>query len=92
MKTLSVRKGARYGLMVGLVVCVIAYAVSIQCLPYHLSTMAAPTYCSDSVMHAVSALTFPVTFFTNDLSAAPLYAVLPLVLYTIIGALIGLIL
>jgi hypothetical protein len=82
-------KGAKSGLIVGVLVCVIAYIVAIACLPSQISASAAPFYCSDYIMNVIKVLTYPISFFTNDLATAPSYAVLTLAFYTVLGAIIG---
>ena len=82
-------KGAKWGFIVGVLVCVVAYIVAIACLPVQLSGGAAPAYCSDSILNAIKVLTYPISFFTNDLATAPSYAALTLAFYTVLGAIIG---
>ncbi len=82
-------KGAKWGLVVGVLVCIVAYIVTIACLPAQLSGAVAPAYCSDSIMNAIKALTYPISLFTNDLATAPSYAILTLAFYTVLGAIIG---
>lgn len=85
-------KGARAGFIIGIVVCVVAYILAIVCLPSQISATAAPGYCGDSVMSVLKVLTYPVSYFTNDLASAPFYAIYTIALYTVLGALIGLVL
>jgi hypothetical protein len=92
MKKTSFGRGARYGFLVGIIVCVLVYIIASACLPFRIEGAIAPAYCSESVTNTLSVLTFPVSHFTNDLSMAPAYAVLPLIIYTILGAIIGIIL
>jgi hypothetical protein len=82
-------KGAKWGLIVGVLVCVVAYIVSIACLPAELSGAVAPAHCSDSIMNVIKVLTYPISLFTNDLATAPSYAILTLAFYTVLGAIIG---
>lgn len=82
-------KGAKWGLIVGVLVCVVAYIVAIACLPAQLSGAVTPAYCGDSIMNVIKVLTYPISLFTNDLATAPSYAVLTLAFYTVLGAIIG---
>ena len=85
MRTL---KGALYGLVVGVVANAIVFLVTIQCLPYRISELVAPAYCTGTLYQVIGYLSFPVNILTNDLAAAPAYALVSLALYALLGAII----
>ena len=87
----STRRGALIGLMVGLVAIAGILTITVQCLPYRISSPPQPWpwYCSDPAYSLLGYLAFPVNLLTNELSQAVLLAPLSLVMYIILGALIG---
>jgi len=87
----NMKRGAVLGLLVGLAVLIGLLAVSVQCLPYRISSPPQPWpwVCTDPVYGMLGYLAFPVNLLTNDLSRALALAPLSLGIYTILGALIG---
>ena len=87
----STRRGALIGLMVALVALAGIWTITVQCLPYRISSPPQPWpwYCSDPAYSLLGYLAFPVNLLTNELSQAVLLAPLSLVMYIILGALIG---
>jgi hypothetical protein len=63
-----------------------------RCLPFRISLPPPPWpwYCSDPAYGLLGYLAFPVNLLTNDLSQVILFAPLSLLVYTLLGALIGL--
>ena len=87
----STKRGALIGLIVGFVSLTGLLAITVQCLPYRISfpPQPWPWYCSDPVYGLLGYLAFPVNLLTNDLSQAVALAPLSLVIYIILGTLIG---
>lgn len=87
----NIKHGAVIGLLVGLPVLIGLLVISLQCLPYRISSPPQPWpwACSDPVYGLLGYLAFPVNLLTNELSQAILLAPLSLGIYTIMGALIG---
>ncbi len=87
----AVKRGAVLGFVVGLVALAGVFAVAVRCLPFRISLPPPPWpwYCSDPAYGLISYLAFPVNLLTNDLSQAILFAPLSLLIYAILGALIG---
>ena len=87
----GIRRGALIGFIVGLGALSGALAVSIGCLSYRISFPPPPLpwYCTDPVNGWLGYLAFPVNVLTNDLSRAILLAPLSLVMYVVLGALLG---
>jgi len=83
--------GALLGLLAGSVALVGFLAVAAGCLPYRISSPAQPwpPLCSDPAYRVITYLSFPVNLLSNDLSTAILLAPLSLLMYAILGALIG---
>ena len=83
--------GAALGLVAGLVALAGVFAVAVYCLPFGISSPPPPWpwYCSDPAYGLIGYLAFPVNLLTNDLSQAVLFAPLSLLIYVILGALIG---
>lgn len=67
---------------------------ALHCLPFYISLPPSPWpwYCADPAYRLIGYLAFPVNLLTNDLSQAVLLAPLSLLLYTILGALVGFVL
>ena len=88
----ATKRGAIVGLVVGLVALAGVFAVTIQCLPFRISSPPPPWpwYCADPAYDLLIYLAFPVNLLTNDLSRAILLAPLALLVYVLLGALIGL--
>jgi hypothetical protein len=80
------------GLIVGLVALGGVFLLSLRCLPYRMAVPAQPWpwYCSDPAYGLLGYLAFPVNVLTNDLAQAARYAPLSLLIYALVGALIGL--
>jgi len=87
----TVRRGAISGCLVGLVALTGAFVAAVGCLPFHISfpPQPWPWYCTDPAYRVIGYLAFPVNLLTNDLSQAVLLAPLSLLLYTVLGALLG---
>ena len=83
--------GALLGLLAGSVALMGVLAVAAGCLPYRISSPAHPwpPLCSDPAYRVITYLSFPVNLLSNDLSTAMLLAPLSLLMYAILGALIG---
>jgi len=90
-----IRRAAKRGAVVGLVVGLLALAgvlvVVEQCLPFHISfpPLPWPWYCSDPAYGAVGYLAFPVNLLTNDLARGIPLAPLSLLMYVLLGTLLG---
>jgi hypothetical protein len=89
---LAAKRGAVLGFAVGLLALGGVLVVVGQCLPFHISFPPPPWpwYCSDPAYVMIGYLAFPVNLFTNDLARAILLAPLSLLLYILLGALVGL--
>lgn len=87
----NVKRGALIGLVAGLVALVGVFAVALYCLNFRISfpPQPWPWICSDPAYGIIVYLAFPVNLLTNDLSEALRFAPLSLLIYVIIGALIG---
>ncbi len=87
----SIKRGAILGFLVGLVALAGVLMVAVHCLPFRISfpPQPWPWHCSDPAYHVIGYLAFPINLLTNDLSQAILLAPLSLLLYTILGALLG---
>ena len=85
------KRGAVIGHAVGLIALACVLAVAVQCLPFRISSPAQPWpwVCSDPAYGIIGYLAFPVNLLTNDLSQAVLFAPLSLLIYAVLGALIG---
>lgn len=83
--------GALGGAVAGVIVLALAYLVTGTCLPYLIAEPATPWpwYCARPAYTALGYLTFPINLLTNDLASAARLAPLTLVVYALIGALIG---
>ena len=90
----ATKQGAVIGLAVGLLALGGVLAVAWLCLPFHISFPQPPWpwYCSDPAYTAVGYLAFPVNLLTNDLARAIQLTPLSLLLYILIGTLLGLML
>ncbi len=88
---LTIKKGAIIGFVVGLVVLAGVLVMALSCLSIRLSSLPRPWswYCSDPTYNIIGYFAFPVNLLTNDLSQAILLAPISLLIYTILGALIG---
>jgi len=88
----AAKRGAVFGLAVGLLALGGVLAVVRQCLPFYISFPLSPWpwYCSNPAYATIGYLAFPVNLLTNDLARAILLTPLPLSLYTLLGALVGL--
>jgi len=91
MKVATMR-GAIIGLVVGLVALAGTLTLSVRCLPFYISSPPPPWpwYCADPAYGVLLYLAFPVNLLTNDLSRAILLAPLSLLIYVLLGALVGL--
>lgn len=78
-------------MVAGLVALMGVLALAVRCLPFRISfpPQPWPWYCSDPAYGLLGYLAFPVNLLTNDLSQAVLFAPLSLLIYAILGALIG---
>lgn len=87
----NAKKGAVIGALVGLIALAGALAVAVQCLPIRIASPPTPWpwYCAEPAYGVIGYLAFPVNLLTNDLSQAILLAPVALVMYTLLGALIG---
>ena len=87
----TAKRGAIIGLVIGLVALLGVFVVTVRCLPFRISSPPPPWpwYCSDPAYRLIGYLAFPVNVLTNDLSRAILFAPLSLLIYTILGGLIG---
>lgn len=87
----AVKRGAIVGLGVGLLALGSVLALAGQCLPYRISYPPPPWpwYCADPAYGLISSLTFPAPLLTNDLARALLFAPLSLVIYVVVGMIIG---
>ena len=83
--------GALAGLFAGFLALAAVLAVSVHCLPYHISQPAPPwpAICSDPVYGLITYLAFPVNLITNELSEAVLLSPLSLSAYVLLGVLIA---
>ena len=88
----TAKRGAIIGCVVGLVALGGVFAVVGYCLPFRISfpPQPWPWYCSDPAYGLIGYLAFPMNVLTTDLSQAVGFAPLSLVIYTILGALMGL--
>src|SRR5689334_11935939 len=88
----TAKRGAVLGLVIGLVALAGVFAVAVRCVPFHIASPPPPWpwYCSEPAYSLIGYLAFPVNLLTNDLSQAVLLAPLSLLIYVILGALIGL--
>lgn len=87
----TAKRGAIFGLIVGLVALAGAFVVAVRCLPFHISFPPPPWpwYCSEPAYSLIGYLAFPVNLLTNDLSQAIYFAPLSLLIYALLGAFIG---
>lgn len=85
------KRGAVIGVVIGLVALTGVLAVALQCLPFRISSPVQPWpwYCSEPAYSVIGYLAFPVTLLTNDLSRAILFAPLSLLMYAMLGTLVG---
>ena len=83
--------GAAGGLAAGLLALGLVFGVALGCLPFHISQPAQPWpwICSGRVFGAIGYLAFPVNLLTDELGRAVTMAPLALVLYSLVGALVG---
>lgn len=90
----AVQRGATAGCLVGLIALTGAFVAAVRCLPFYISfpPYPWPWYCSDPAYRLIGYLAFPVHLLTNDLSQTILLAPLSLLLYTVLGALVGFVL
>ncbi len=90
MKAAIVR-GAIIGLVVGLVALAGTLTLAVRCLPFYISSPPPPWpwYCAEPAYGLLRYLAFPANVLTNDLSRAILLAPLSLLIYVLLGALIG---
>ncbi len=88
----AARRGALFGLVVGLVALGSVLAVVGQCLPFQISFPPPPWpwYCSDLAYGVIGYLAFPVNLITTDLARAVPLAPLSLLMYVFLGMLVGL--
>ncbi|TFG65799.1 MAG: hypothetical protein E4H27_10505 [Anaerolineales bacterium] len=88
---LTIKKGAMLGFVIGLVINAVVFAVALSCFSIRLSSQTQPWawYCSDPAFNIIGYFAFPVNLLTNDLSKAVLLSPVSLLVYTIVGGLIG---
>jgi|GEM_PF-1426291 len=87
----TAKKGALFGLVAGLLALATVLTLAWQCLPFRISfpPQPWPWYCSDPAYGLIGYLALPVPLLTNDLARAILFAPLSLVIYVVLGALLG---
>lgn len=85
------KRGALVGCGVGAIVLAGVLVAAVRCLPFRIAAPPPPWpwYCSDPAYSAILYLAFPVNLLTNDLAQAILLFPLSLLLYALLGALIG---
>jgi hypothetical protein len=66
-----------------------AWAVAVACLPFRITSLPPPWHCSDPAFRVLLYLAFPANVLTNDLALAVYFAPLSLLIYAILGALVG---
>ena len=68
-----------------------ALALAGQCLPFRISFPPPPWpwYCTDPAYGLIIHLSFPAPLLTNDLARAVLFAPLSLLIYVVVGMIIG---
>lgn len=86
-------RGAILGLVVGVLALAFVFVAAWQCLPYRIAPPPGPWpwACAGPAYTAIGYLAFPANVLTNDLSRAVKLAPLALIMYAILGALIGLV-
>ncbi len=89
----ATKLGISLGLTVGLLILGGVFIVVRQCLPFYISLPAQPWpwYCSDQIYRGIGFMAFPGNLLTNDLGRAILFAPLSLLLYVLLGAVLGLV-
>ena len=87
----TTKRGAVFGLVMGLVALAGAFAVTVRCLPFRIAFPPPPWpwYCADPAYGLLGYLAFPVNLLTNDLSRAIVFVPISLMLYALLGALVG---
>ncbi len=87
----NTQRSAVFGVVVGAIVLAGVFAAAVRCLPFRIAYPPPPWpwYCSDPAYSAILYLAFPVNLLTNDLGQAVLLFPLSLLLYALLGALIG---
>lgn len=85
------KRGAVIGCGVGAIALTGVLASAVRCLPFRIASPPPPWpwYCTDPAYSAILYLAFPVNLLTNDLAQAVLLFPLSLLLYALLGALIG---
>lgn len=85
------KRGTIVGLGVGLLALAGVLTVAWQCLPFRISfpPLPWPWYCADPVYGLIVYLAFPIPLLTNDLARAILFAPLSLVIYVVVGMIVG---
>jgi len=89
----AIQWGAAGGLAAGLLALGAVFGVAQRCLPFQISQPPQPWpwVCSGRFFGAIGYLAFPVNLLTNELGRAALLAPLALILYSLVGALVGLV-
>jgi len=84
-------RGALVGLAVGLAALAGVLLVVRQCLPFYIAYPSSPWpwYCTQPVYGVIGFLAFPVNLLTDDLAQAIALAPLSLLIYLLVGAIIG---
>ena len=87
----AAQRGAALGIVVGVIILAGVFTAAVRCLPFRIASPPPPWpwYCADPAYSAILYLAFPVNLLTNDLAQAVLLFPLSLLLYTLLGALIG---
>jgi hypothetical protein len=87
----AAKHGAIVGLGAGLLALAGVLTLAWHCLPFRISFPPHPWpwYCADPAYGLLGYLAFPVPLLTNDLARAILLAPLSLLVYVILGTLIG---
>jgi len=87
----NAKKGAVIGALIGLIALAGVLAATLQCLPFQISSPEQPWpwHCSEPAYGVIGYLAFPVNLLTNNLSRAILLAPISLLMYAMLGTLIG---
>ena len=87
----ATRRGALVGFGIGLLALAGVLLVVWNCLPFYIAYPPPPWpwYCSQPAYTAIGFLAFPVNLLTHDLAQAVGLAPLSLMVYMLVGAMIG---
>lgn len=94
-RSIRIRRAAEQGALIGLAVGLAALAgvllVVQQCLPFYIAYPPSPWpwYCTQPFYGVIGFLVFPVNLLTDDLARAVVLAPLALMMYLLVGAVIG---